>query len=68
MVLHDINQAILYSDYIIGLRDGKVLIDGDPRNVINEDLLEKMYGIRLKIADVNGEKIILNEKYSGYNY
>lgn len=62
MVLHDINQAILYSDYIIGLRDGKVLIDGDPRNVINEDILEKMYGIRLKIADVNGEKIILNKK------
>ena len=62
MVLHDINQAILYSDYIIGLKNGKVLIDGKPKDVINEDILEEMYDIRLKIEEINGEKVILNIK------
>ena len=30
MVLHDINQAIAYSDNVIGMKDGKVLVEGDP--------------------------------------
>ncbi|MDR2615266.1 MAG: ABC transporter ATP-binding protein, partial [Oscillospiraceae bacterium] len=33
MVLHDINQALAYSDEVIGLRDGKILAQGAPREV-----------------------------------
>ena len=36
MVLHDINQAIYFSDRIIGLCDGKVIVQGDPNEVITE--------------------------------
>ena len=36
MVLHDINQAIAYSDNVIGMKDGKVLVEGDPEEVITE--------------------------------
>ena len=37
MVLHDINQAIYFSDKIIGLCEGKVLVQGDPNEVITEE-------------------------------
>lgn len=59
MVLHDINQAIAYSDYIIGLRNGKILIQGRPEKVINEDSIEKLYGIKLKIGIIDDKKFIL---------
>jgi iron complex transport system ATP-binding protein len=49
MVLHDINQALAYSDEIIGLRDGKILAQGSPREVIDSDMIYALYGIRLEV-------------------
>jgi iron complex transport system ATP-binding protein len=49
MVLHDINQALAYSDEIIGLRDGKILAQGSPREVIDSDMIYALYGIRLDV-------------------
>ena len=34
MVLHDINQSIYFSDKIIGLAGGKVIVEGEPEEVI----------------------------------
>ena len=59
MVLHNINQAIAYSDEIIGLKDGKVLIEGDPENAITESSLCELYGIELKVTHVDGRKFVL---------
>lgn len=59
MVLHDINQAIAYSDYIIGLRNGKILIQGSPESVITEENIEKLYGIKLKMTEIDNKKFIL---------
>ena len=59
MVLHDINQAINYSDYIIGLRNGKILIQGKPEEVITEESIEKLYGVNLEVGKINGKKFIL---------
>ena len=32
MVLHDINQSIYFSDKIIGLAGGKVIVEGEPES------------------------------------
>lgn len=50
MVLHDINQALHYSDYLVGLKAGKVLFAGKPNEVITEESISSLYGIRLKVA------------------
>lgn len=34
MVLHDINQAIYFSDRLVGLKDGQVVVEGAPQEVI----------------------------------
>ncbi|MDR1329583.1 MAG: ABC transporter ATP-binding protein [Oscillospiraceae bacterium] len=49
MVLHDINQALAYSDEVIGLRDGKIIAQGPPRDVIDGDMIRELYGIRLDV-------------------
>lgn len=59
MVLHDINQAIAYSDNVIGMKDGKVLVEGDPEEVITEECIRELYGIELGVTMVDGRKFVL---------
>lgn len=59
MVLHDINQAICFSDRIIGLKDGCVAVEGDPAEVITTESIRTLYGIDLQIAMVDGQKFVL---------
>ena len=59
MVLHDINQSIYFSDKIIGLAGGKVIVDGEPEEVITEESIHALYGIDLKVARVDERKFVL---------
>lgn len=59
MVLHDINQAIYYSDEIIGMKKGNILFQGDPSEVITEESIQDMYGIHLKVSNVENQKFVL---------
>ncbi len=61
MILHDINQAIHYSDCIIGLKDGVVLASGDPNEVINEHTIQEIYGIELEVKNVDGKKVVMTD-------
>ncbi len=59
MVLHDINQAIQFSDEVVALADGEVLAQGSPREIITSELLERIYGIELQVVDVHGQPYVL---------
>ena len=59
MVLHDINQAIHYSDRIIGLKDGKVGMEGPPGKVITSQSIYQLYGVKLPVVTIGGEKFVL---------
>ena len=45
MVLHDMNQAIKYSDHIILMKDGKILKEGTPQQVMTKQLIKEVYGV-----------------------
>ncbi|MDR2106707.1 MAG: ABC transporter ATP-binding protein [Coriobacteriales bacterium] len=47
MVLHDINQAVHYSDVLIGLKDGELIATGPAANLLTPELIEDLYGVRL---------------------
>jgi len=49
MVLHDINQAIQYSDQLIILKSGEVRYVGDVEGGITEKNLHEIYGINVVI-------------------
>ena len=51
MVLHDINQALAYSDNIIALLDGKVIKNDQADNFFDETLLNRLYDADIKIED-----------------
>lgn len=56
MILHDINQALVYSHEVIGLSpEGEVIAKGRPEEVINTKVLQGMYGVDLPITEVNGK-------------
>ncbi len=59
MVLHDINQAIAYSDEIIGLKDGRVLAAGPPGAVISQEVIRELYGVELEVEELRGRKVVL---------
>ena len=59
MVLHEINQAIRFSDNVVGMKGGKVLVQGDPNEVITSDVLYELYGIRLGVATIDGRKYVM---------
>lgn len=59
MVLHDINQAIHFSDVIIGMKDGTVAAEGDPEEIITADVVDRLYGIRLGVTSIDGRKYVM---------
>ena len=59
MVPHDMNQAIHYSDRIIGLKDGHVAAEGAPDEIITPESIRELYGITLGVTEVEGEKFVL---------
>lgn len=46
MVLHDINQAIQYSDEIIVMKKGAIVGQGPVEEILTEALIEKVYDIQ----------------------
>src|SRR5699024_551520 len=59
MVLHDMNQAIHFSDRIIGLKEGEVAVQGAPDEVITEECIRDLYGISLGVTTIEGKKFVL---------
>lgn len=50
MVLHDLNQASKYSDYLIAMKDGVVVKEGSSEEVITEEVLLKLFNIQADIV------------------
>ena len=59
MVLHDINQSLYYSDEIIAMKDGKICAQGEPQKVITSELMREVYGVDLKISQLDGKPFIM---------
>ncbi|MFB8086094.1 ABC transporter ATP-binding protein [Streptomyces sp. NPDC055992] len=51
MVLHDLNLATRYSDNLVVMREGSVLAQGHPRDVITAELLDEAFGLRAMVID-----------------
>ncbi|MDX6744248.1 ABC transporter ATP-binding protein [Actinocorallia sp. A-T 12471] len=51
MVLHDLNLATRYSDNLVVMKDGAILAQGAPRDVITADLLFAAFGLRAEVIE-----------------
>ena len=50
MVLHDLNLAARYADYLVVLHDGQVAAQGTPREVVNPHMLRSVFGVEAEIT------------------
>ncbi|MCX4092669.1 ABC transporter ATP-binding protein [Nocardia sp. alder85J] len=61
MVLHDLNLAARYSDRLIVMHAGRVVAQGAPGTVIDEQLLRDVFGLRAEVHSdpVSGRPLII---------
>ncbi|ARX82500.1 ABC transporter [Streptomyces alboflavus] len=50
-VLHDLNHAARYATHLIALRDGKVLAEGAPGEIVTAELVAETFGIKCQVID-----------------
>jgi iron complex transport system ATP-binding protein len=50
-VLHDLNQACRYATHLIALRDGNIVAEGAPKEIVTAELIERIYGLRSLIIE-----------------
>lgn len=57
LVLHDINYASFYSDYICAFKDGKIAFYGSATDVITKENLKKVYNVDFEIIIKEGKPL-----------
>ncbi len=61
MVLHDINLSARYADYLFALRDGNLIGQGTPEEVINEEMIRRTFRLECVVTrdPVSGSPFIV---------
>ncbi|MFD2705519.1 iron ABC transporter ATP-binding protein [Salibacterium lacus] len=57
LVIHDINFASCYSDYIVAMKDGEVYKKGTKDDIIDRGVLRDIYELDMTIEHINQQKI-----------
>jgi iron complex transport system ATP-binding protein len=64
IVLHDINYASGFADRIIGMRNGEIVADGSPRDIMTSEALHSIYGFHIPVTDIGQQRIALPFQFS----
>ncbi|CAL99761.1 iron complex transport system ATP-binding protein [Saccharopolyspora erythraea NRRL 2338] len=51
MVLHDLNLAARYADRLVAMKDGAIVAEGAPGEVLTEELLAAVFGLKARVID-----------------
>ncbi|GKS10949.1 iron ABC transporter ATP-binding protein [Paenibacillus chitinolyticus] len=57
IVIHDINFASCHSDYIVALKNGRVVKEGTTDEIIDSAVLKEIYDMDIEIHNLNGNRI-----------
>nr|WP_284291817.1 ABC transporter ATP-binding protein [Angustibacter aerolatus] len=50
VVLHDLNLAARYADHLVALKHGRLVAQGDPREVVTDALVQDVFGMRCQVV------------------
>lgn len=59
LVVHDINIASTFADYIIAMKNGEIIESGLTEDIINNEILYKIYEINFQIENFKNKKFCL---------
>jgi iron complex transport system ATP-binding protein len=48
-VLHDLNQACRYATHLIAMADGMIVAEGDPSQIVDAELIERVFGLPCRV-------------------
>ncbi|MEK4513226.1 ABC transporter ATP-binding protein [Paenibacillus anaericanus] len=57
IVIHDINFASCYSDYIVALKDGIIIKEGTTDEIMDSAVLKEVYDMDIPVEIIGGNKI-----------
>ncbi|WP_286917397.1 MULTISPECIES: ATP-binding cassette domain-containing protein [Pseudomonas] len=63
VVLHEINMAARYCDHLVALHSGRLLVQGPPAELMNAEVLESIYGIRMGVMAHPGDGSAISFHY-----
>jgi iron complex transport system ATP-binding protein len=49
-VLHDLNHAARYATHLIAMKDGTVVAEGEPAQIVTAELVEEVFGLRCVVV------------------
>jgi iron complex transport system ATP-binding protein len=50
-VLHDLNHAARYATHLIAMKDGRIVAEGTPGEVVTAELVEEVFALRCQVID-----------------
>lgn len=50
-VLHDLNHAARYATHLIAMKDGQIVAQGKPKEIVTEQLVEQVFDLPCKVID-----------------
>lgn len=61
MVLHDLALAARYVDWLIAMKDGRIVAEGTPGDVLTEELVREVFGLESHIVEdpVSGTPLVV---------
>jgi iron complex transport system ATP-binding protein len=59
IVVHEINFASCYSDYIVALKDGRIAKEGLSYEIIDKEVLEDIYEMEFRIEDLENYRVCI---------
>ncbi|MFP5321619.1 MAG: ABC transporter ATP-binding protein [Acidimicrobiia bacterium] len=61
VVLHDLNLACRYAQHLIAMKDGAIVAEGPPEQVITAELVRQVFGLEAQVIDdpLTGTPLVL---------
>jgi len=59
VVMHDINMAAAWSDRIVAMREGRVILQGTPEETMTRECLSEVFGMDVPVQEIDGRRIAL---------
>ncbi len=62
LAIHDINLASSFANYILMVKDGKIIYAGEPKEVITEKSIEEVYGAKVVVKKYGKSVYVIPKK------
>lgn len=60
MVVHDINMTAAYADHIVALKNGQIVMQGAPQDIITVDNIQTLFNLDAEVVNHKGKPLVIH--------